>query len=348
MNMLVKSTSDREATGGLAINAKDLRRHFVKSRGPFKEPAVLRAVDGVSLHLEKGRVVSIVGESGSGKTTLARMLVGLDKPTSGELAVMGSSVDDWRKADPTALASQVQMIFQDPFASLNPRMSVRQILEEPFHISRAKIDRSRVALDARLSRLLQDVGLSVEALGRYPHQFSGGQRQRIAIARALALDPAVLVCDEPVAALDVSVRAQIINLLKSLQERLNISIVLIAHDLSVVEIVSDDVMIMYIGKVMEVGPVERIYSAPAHPYTASLLASVPQLRLGARDAQKPKMRLTGELPSPLSPPSGCRFRTRCWKAQPLCAEVEPPLVPMGSGVSAACHFPENGQENGHG
>jgi len=340
MNAMADTRADGSGRSGLVLQARDLCRHFAKKRGPFDRPAVLRAVDGVSLSLGRSQVVSIVGESGSGKTTLARMLVGLDRPTSGTLSVMGRSVDEWQGRNRTGLATQVQMIFQDPFASLNPRMSVRQILEEPFRIARAPIDRSPGAIDARLALLLQNVGLTAESLERYPHQFSGGQRQRIAIARSLALEPAILVCDEPVAALDVSVRAQIINLLKSLQERLGISIVLIAHDLSVVEIVSDDVVVMYIGKVMEAGPVETVYRTPAHPYTASLLASVPRLRHEPREDPGSRLRLKGELPSPLAPPSGCRFRTRCWKAQKICAEVEPPLAPVGGNVRAACHFPE--------
>ena len=324
----------------LVLETRNLVKHFPLTRGVVfkKQYGAVRAVDGVNLELRRGETLGIVGESGCGKSTLARMLVGLEKPTSGDLFVQGKNMSKVGAEERRRGRRNIQLVMQDPYTSLNPRMTVGDIIGEPFEIhpeAAPKGSRQR-----RVQELLDVVGLNPEHINRYPHQFSGGQRQRIGIARALALNPEIILCDEPVSALDVSIQAQVINLLEKLQNELSLSYIFIAHDLSVVRHIADRVAVMYLGKVVEIGTEDEIYESPTHPYTQALLSAVPvpdpKLR-GHRD----QIVLTGDVPSPANPPSGCRFRTRCWKAQDICAEQEP-LLQIGdkSGHPSACHFAE--------
>jgi oligopeptide transport system ATP-binding protein len=312
-----------------------VKRYRIKGRRLGHQ--TVSAVDGVSLHLGRGEALGIVGESGCGKSTLARMLVGLEKPTSGSIRLDGQDVTGSGGPSRRDLARRIQMIFQDPYTSLNPRLPVVDVVAEPLRVHRIETNRSR--LRDRVAELLDQVNLPAEMMNRYPHQFSGGQRQRIGIARALALEPDVLVCDEPVSALDVSVQAQVINLLRDLQRKTGIAVVFIAHDLSVVRHVSDRTMVMYLGRLAEVGPTPELFSTPTHPYTQALLSASPAVD---RDRQAPRpsrIMLLGDPPSPTDPPSGCRFRTRCRLATTECAEIQPPLEPIvtdGPDHRAAC------------
>ncbi|TAJ48382.1 MAG: dipeptide ABC transporter ATP-binding protein [Herbiconiux sp.] len=304
----------------VVLEATDLRRTF--TGGSRLRPTHVSAVDGVSLRLHAGEVLGIVGESGCGKSTLARMLVGLEKPDGGSLIYHGTDVTRSTRSDRRLLRTGVQMIFQDPYTSLDPRMTVGDIIAEPMAATRsapAAVRRARVA------ELLGLVGLAPEMMSRYPHQFSGGQRQRIGIARALALDPDVLVCDEAVSALDVSVQAQVINLLAGLQKRLGVAIVFIAHDLSVVRHIADRVAVMYLGRVAEIGDTETVYTRPAHPYTQALLSATPSHSLADRGKLSRRRVLGGEPPSPVDPPAGCRFNPRCWLATDECRTDAPAL-----------------------
>lgn len=312
------------------IEVKDLEVHFPVGRGMFKSGATVRAVDGVSFDVAPGEVVGLVGESGSGKTTLGRSLLRLIEPTGGQVRLNGREVTQMSAADLRRARSEMQIIFQDPFGSLNPRMSVGEILSEALHLHGIG---TRADRRSRVSDLLEKVGLPAQAAERYPHEFSGGQRQRIGIARALSVEPAFIVADEPVSALDVSIQAQIVNLLADLREQMDLSILFIGHDLSVIEYLCDRVIVLYLGKLMESGSVADIYQRPKHPYTRALLDAAPQVEVGRRTD---RIMLSGDLPSPVSPPSGCIFRTRCPFATAECATTVPPLETKGEGHQVAC------------
>jgi oligopeptide/dipeptide ABC transporter ATP-binding protein len=314
------------------IEAQNLVKHFPVGGGFLRRPKALKAVDGVSLTVQKGETFAIVGESGCGKSTLARLLMRLLVPTSGEVMFDGRGIARLKGADVTALRRDVQFIFQDPFSSLNPRMTVAQLIAEPLETHR----REMTSADRRreVGRLLAEVGLRPGHMDRYPHEFSGGQRQRIGIARALASGPRVLIADEPVSALDVSVQAQVVNLLGDLRDQLGLTLIIIAHDLAIIRHMSDRIAVMYLGRVVETGPTDTIFATPRHPYTRALMSAIPVAEYGAA---KDRQHLGGETPSPLDPPSGCTFRTRCPHATDLCAQNQPLLEAAGQGAEVACH-----------
>jgi oligopeptide transport system ATP-binding protein len=320
------------------VEIKDLKKYFSASRGQ-----VVRAVDGVSFNIRRGETLGIVGESGCGKTTIGRCLLRLIEPTSGEVRFDGGDLLALGRRDLRRLRRRMQIIFQDPYSSLNPRMKVGAIIGEPLAVHE-KLSRSDER--ARIAELLELVGLAPEYANRYPHEFSGGQRQRIGIARALALNPDFIVADEPVSALDVSVQAQIVNLLQELQERLGLTYLFISHGLAVVEHISTRVGVMYLGKLVELAPAVEIYRRPLHPYTQALLAAspVPDPSLRGARAEK-RVRLTGDVPTPLDPPAGCRFHTRCPHATEQCRQAEPPLVEVAPGHWAACFLHPAGVES---
>ncbi|MFF5053813.1 ABC transporter ATP-binding protein [Micromonospora sp. NPDC000663] len=322
------------------IEVRDLVKHYPVTQGVVFKKTVgqVKAVDGVSFGLRAGETLGVVGESGCGKSTLARVLMNLEKPTAGSVVYKGQDISKLSGGALRRLRRQIQLVMQDPYTSLNPRMTVGDLIGEPFEIHPEVAPRG--SRRSKVKELLDLVGLNPEHINRYPHQFSGGQRQRIGIARALALRPEVIVCDEPVSALDVSIQAQVMNLLEQLQSEFGLSYVFIAHDLSVVRHLSDRVAVMYLGKIVEIGTEDEIYERPTHPYTQALLSAVPVPDPTQRH-NKTIIRLTGDVPSPISPPSGCRFRTRCWKAQDVCAEKVPLLeVRQGSDHPSACHFAE--------
>ncbi|MDH6575481.1 dipeptide ABC transporter ATP-binding protein [Kitasatospora sp. MAP5-34] len=326
------------------LEVKDLVKHYPLSQGVLfrKQTGAVKAVDGVSFALGKGETLGIVGESGCGKSTLAKVLMNLERATSGQVLYKGEDISRLSGAALKAVRRNIQMVFQDPYTSLNPRMTVGDIIGEPYEIHpevAPKGERRRAVQD-----LLDVVGLNPEYINRYPHQFSGGQRQRIGIARGLALKPEIIICDEPVSALDVSVQAQVINLLDQLQKDFELSYMFIAHDLSIVRHISDRVGVMYLGKMVEIGSDLEIYDHATHPYTQALLSAVPVPDPTARETRD-RIVLSGDIPSPANPPSGCRFRTRCWKAEDRCS-TEVPLLAVPSLLSgpaahaSACHFAE--------
>jgi oligopeptide/dipeptide ABC transporter ATP-binding protein len=322
------------------LRVENLAKHFPLMRGVLfrRQVGTVKAVDGVSFTLARGETLGIVGESGCGKSTLARLLVRLEEPTAGAAWFEGRNIFEMRGPELRRLRRDLQMVMQDPYTSLNPRMTVGDIVGEPFEIHPEVAPKG--SRRARVQALLERVGLNPEHISRYPHQFSGGQRQRIGIARALALNPKVIICDEPVSALDVSIQAQVINLLEELQADLGLAYIFIAHDLSVVRHISDRVAVMYLGRFVETGVEEAIYERATHPYTQALLSAVPVPDPKVRGTRR-VIRLEGDVPSPADPPSGCRFRTRCWKAQEICALEEPALMPRDADPHpSACHFAE--------
>ncbi|WAL76461.1 dipeptide ABC transporter ATP-binding protein [Kitasatospora sp. YST-16] len=324
------------------LEVRDLLKHFPLTKGILfkKQVGAVKAVDGVSFDLMQGETLGIVGESGCGKSTLAKVLMNLEPATAGSVKYKGEEISHLSGSALKAVRRNIQMVFQDPYTSLNPRMTVGDIIGEPYEIHpevAPKGDRRKAVQD-----LLDVVGLNPEYINRYPHQFSGGQRQRIGIARGLALKPEIIICDEPVSALDVSVQAQVINLLEQLQSEFNLSYMFIAHDLSIVRHISDRVGVMYLGRMVEIGTDLEIYDHATHPYTQALLSAVPVPDPSARE-HRDRIVLTGDVPSPANPPSGCRFRTRCWKAQEKCAKEDPALTVRDwlegrARHDSACHF----------
>jgi oligopeptide/dipeptide ABC transporter ATP-binding protein len=325
--------------GSPLLELRDVEKHFPVKRGALaRELGRVHAVDGVTLTVEAGETLGLVGESGCGKSTLGRCIVRLLEPTGGDIIFQGRSIARLRQRALRPLRPQMQMIFQDPFASLNPRKRVGTIVGDPLRIHGVG---DRASRKRDVQELLTKVGLSPEHYNRFPHEFSGGQRQRIGVARALALRPRLVVCDEPVSALDVSIQAQIINLLESLQDDFNLTYIFIAHDLAVVRHISDRIAVMYLGKIVEVSPAEELYSAPLHPYTISLLSAAPIPDPDESDRRE-RIVLQGDVPSPTHPPQACRFHTRCPYVQPTrCRDEEPVLREIGPGHVAACHWAED-------
>ena len=328
-------------SGEVILKAENLKKYYPIKAGVLRHTVGhVKAVDGVSFELHRGETLGVVGESGCGKSSLGRLLMRLEEPTEGKLTFDGVDVYSQRGAAMRRLRRDIQIVFQDPYTSLNPRKTVGDIIGEPFDIHPDVVPKG--GRRRRVQELLDLVGLNPEHINRYPHQFSGGQRQRIGIARGVALNPKVIICDEPVSALDVSVQAQVVNLLEDLQQELGLAYIFIAHDLSVVRHISDRVAVMYLGRIAEIGDEEQIYSRPTHPYTQALLSAVPVPDPTLRNART-QIVLTGDVPSPANPPSGCRFHTRCWKAQEVCSVDDPDLTPRPDGLTAhdsACHFAE--------
>ncbi|MDP9182760.1 MAG: dipeptide ABC transporter ATP-binding protein [Actinomycetota bacterium] len=320
------------------LEVEGLQKYFPVTRGIIfqKQVGAVKAVDGLTFNVNKGETLGVVGETGCGKSTMGRLLTRLLEPSGGRILFEGTDITHLSRGDMRPLRKDIQIIFQDPYSSLNPRHTIGTIVGAPFRLQ-------KVPTDAGVKKAVQDllalVGLNPEHYNRYPHEFSGGQRQRIGIARALALRPKLIVCDEPVSALDVSIQAQVINLLDDLQTEFDLTYVFIAHDLSVVRHISDRVAVMYLGKIVEIGDRISLYEHPMHPYTHALLSAVP-VPDPIKEAKRERILLQGDVPSPLNPPPACRFNTRCWKAQAICKQVEPPLIQITPGHEVACHFPE--------
>ncbi|MGI6557642.1 MAG: ABC transporter ATP-binding protein [Limnochordia bacterium] len=313
------------------LEVQDLKKHFPIRRGMFgRQVGAIKAVDGISFHIHKGETFGLVGESGCGKSTTARLLARLIEPTAGIIKFAGRDILQLERSELRSLRKEIQLIFQDPYSSLNPRMTIGEIVGEPLVIHGLAHGEEK---DRTVQQLLEVVGLGPYHAKRYPHEFSGGQRQRVGIARALALNPQLIICDEPVSALDVSIQAQVLNLLQDLQARFDLTYLFIAHNLSVVKHVSDRIGVMYLGKIVEIAPKDRLYAAAKHPYTQALLSAIP---VADPTVKRQRIILAGDVPSPLHPPSGCRFHTRCREVEPRCREIEPPLQEVEPGHFVAC------------
>ncbi|MEU4091859.1 dipeptide ABC transporter ATP-binding protein [Streptomyces sp. NPDC026673] len=320
------------------LKVSGLVKHFPITKGLLRrQVGAVKAVDGIDFHVRPGETLGVVGESGCGKSTMGRLITRLMEPTGGTIEFEGQDITHLGTAGMRPLRRDVQMIFQDPYSSLNPRHTVGSIVSAPFKLQKVQTESG---IKKEVQNLLELVGLNPEHYNRYPHEFSGGQRQRIGIARALALKPKLVVADEPVSALDVSIQAQVVNLLDDLQSELGLTYVIIAHDLSVIRHVSDRIAVMYLGKIVEIADRESLYTKPMHPYTNALLSAVP-VPDPKRRAKRERILLTGDVPSPIAPPPGCRFHTRCWKATEVCKTTEPPLATLATGHQVACHHPEN-------
>jgi oligopeptide/dipeptide ABC transporter ATP-binding protein len=326
------------AEGAKLLEVHDLQKYFPVTRGIIfqKQVGAVKAVDGLSFTVNKGETLGVVGETGCGKSTMGRLLTRLLEPTGGTVRFEGKDITHLSPGQMRPLRKDIQIIFQDPYSSLNPRHTIGTIVGAPYRLQGVQTEHG---VKKAVQDLLALVGLNPEHYNRYPHEFSGGQRQRIGIARALALRPKLIVCDEPVSALDVSIQAQVINLLGDLQDEFDLTYVFIAHDLSVVRHISDRVAVMYLGKIVEIGDRISLYEHPMHPYTHALLSAVP-VPDPEKEHRRERILLTGDVPSPLNPPPACRFHTRCWKAQDICKQVEPPLVELVPGHEVACHFAE--------
>jgi oligopeptide transport system ATP-binding protein len=317
------------------VEVRDLKKHFYINRGIFKRGnTVLKAVDGVSFSINRGKTLGLVGESGCGKTTVGRTILRLYEPTAGAVLYEGENIVQLNHEQMQSYRRKMQVIFQDPYASLNPRMTVSDIVGEPLDIHRLAVGKDRTE---RIHELLQMVGLNPEHATRFPHEFSGGQRQRIGIARALAVEPEFIILDEPISALDVSIQAQVLNMLQELQEQMGLTYLLIAHDLAVVKHLSDRTAVMYLGKIVELAESQTLYKNPLHPYTQALLSAIP-IPDPRSSLSRQRVVLEGDVPSPIDPPTGCRFRTRCSRAVEDCAGGEPPLVDVGGGHLVACNL----------
>ncbi|WP_433545554.1 ABC transporter ATP-binding protein [Streptomyces sp. CA-294286] len=342
MKVPEQSTSSPEPL----LRVSGLTKHFPIRKGLLqRQTGAVRAVDGLDFDVRPGETLGVVGESGCGKSTMGRLITRLLEPTGGKIEFEGQDITHLNVAKMRPLRRDVQMIFQDPYSSLNPRHTIGTIVSAPFHLQGVK---PTGGVKAEVQRLLEVVGLNPEHYNRYPHEFSGGQRQRIGIARALALKPKLVVADEPVSALDVSIQAQVVNLMEDLQDELGLTYVIIAHDLSVIRHVSDRIAVMYLGKIVELADRTSLYKAPMHPYTKALMSAVPVPDPKRRGMKSERILLKGDVPSPIAPPSGCRFHTRCWKATDICTTQDPPLLELRTGQQVACHHPENAPDQAPG